>query len=979
MATIKKMKVAAFGVFKLKACIHNIFSLKLNLQAFILSYGYGCRNFISMQKIYTLLFLLFSAYGFSQNVTLKGKVTGPDAFPLESATVYVTSVKDSSVIDYTITAKNGTWELKTRTSGEPVNLKISYVGFADYRQQLEAITADKDFGTLALADRATTLNEVIIESEVPPIRIKKDTLEFNASSFKVRPDANVETLLKQLPGVDVDSDGTITVNGKEVNQILVNGKAFFDADGKIALKNLPADIINKVQVSDTKSKEEELLKKRASSNNASINLTIDEKKNKGTFGKIMGGYGTNDRYESSAMINNFKGKRRISILASANNINSTGFSMDEIFDSMGGGRNTAGGLGSAVRQAGSGSGQGITQSNMIGGSYNDEWFKNFSSNINYFYNSANTANENRTRETTFLPRTNGSSEERSLTTTSSSKTDNSRFVHNANTEFEWKIDSTATLIMQPKFTAGTSTQKSATVQSTVDQDGDRSNQSENNTFNNTDNRSFTNSIQYRKRLNVKGRLLSAVFNNNNNADDTSTRNRQSTIFYEEDGLTERNRDFRNQIRYNNQSSDQYTGSLEYLEPVADSLRIKVKANYNSNQNTQNRKGFDYDEASGEYSILNDSLTNYLVSHTQTFTPTAGFDLNLEKYDLSGDFGQKITQYDNSSFYLGNNYSIAKQYILPYASVHGGLHFTKSTSLRVNYNYNTSLPSATQILPVDDVSNPLNTIRGNPDLDPNKSHNVNVNFRDFDYATRSGYNIYANGRYNDSQIVSYAIIDAITAKRLTSYQNISGAYDFSLGGNWNKTIKRGEHSLRLTAGLNTSYNLQKGFTNQQMYQARSITLIPRLNINYDYGDLLTVAPNYSYTYNQSNYTNYRINQASNYIHRISLVTTSYWPKNVVFGNDLNYTYNSLSNFKKDFYLWNMSLGYNFLNDHLMFKVKVYDVLNQNLGTSRTIGATSIKDEENIVLKRYAMFSLTYSLKQFGPAKKPARGGSRSARP
>src|SRR5690606_11931928 len=152
------------------------------------------------------------------------------------------------------------------------------------------------------------------------------TLEFNASSFKVRPDANVETLLKQLPGVEIDEDGKITVNGKEVNQILVNGKPFFDKDGKIALQNLPANIINKVQVTDTKTKKEEISGDKASGNNSSINLTIDEDKNKGVMLKAMAGYGTDERYESSLMLNYFKGDARLSILGSSNNINSVGFS-----------------------------------------------------------------------------------------------------------------------------------------------------------------------------------------------------------------------------------------------------------------------------------------------------------------------------------------------------------------------------------------------------------------------------------------------------------------------------------------------------------------------------------------------------------------------------------------------------------------------------------------------------------------------------
>ena len=211
-----------------------------------------------MHKIFTLLLLLCSYLGLSQTITLKGKITDSQDFPLESATIYLSSVKDSSVVDYTISGKTGLWEIKTKKITTPVFLKVSYVGLTNYKQEFASIEQDRDFGTIKLADQSTEINEVIIQSEIPPIRIKKDTLEFNAASFKVRPDANVETLLKQLPGLDIDADGKITLNGKEVNQILVNGKPFFDKDGQVAIKNLPAEIIDKVQVSDTKTKKEEL-------------------------------------------------------------------------------------------------------------------------------------------------------------------------------------------------------------------------------------------------------------------------------------------------------------------------------------------------------------------------------------------------------------------------------------------------------------------------------------------------------------------------------------------------------------------------------------------------------------------------------------------------------------------------------------------------------------------------------------------------
>ena len=296
-----------------------------------------------MSKIYSFLFLLLFFYSANaqNDIVIKGTVYDINTqVPLELATVYFSNVKDSTVIEYATTDKNGAFKINTKKYDKPVFIKVNFMGYQTYVEEQNKLTESKDFGKLYLLQNTKELNEVVIKSEAPPVRVKKDTLEFNASSFKVRPDANVEILLKQLPGFEVDNDGKITVNGKEVTQFLVNGKTFFDKDGAIALKNLPADIVSKVQVSDFKTKKEELSKQESTSDYSSINLTIDEKKNKGYFGKFLGGYGTDERYEASFILNYFNNKQKISLLAASNNINSTGFTQDEVFDSMGSGRNS---------------------------------------------------------------------------------------------------------------------------------------------------------------------------------------------------------------------------------------------------------------------------------------------------------------------------------------------------------------------------------------------------------------------------------------------------------------------------------------------------------------------------------------------------------------------------------------------------------------------------------------------------------------
>jgi hypothetical protein len=921
-----------------------------------------------MLKFYLFVFLFFCSYSFAQNtIAIKGKIlNNKTQSPLESATVYLTSVKDSSVIDYTISDKNGFFKMDTKKITKPVFLRISYMGYQSFKQEVTAIIENKDFGVLHLLENENLLSEVVIKSEAPPIRIKKDTLEFNASSFKVRPDANVETLLKQLPGVQIDADGKITVNGKEVNQVLVNGKPFFDKDGKIALQSLPSDIINKVQISDTKTKKEELTKQAASSNNASINLTIDEDKNKGFFGKFIGGYGTDDRYETSALINYFKNKRKISVLASSNNFNSTGFSMDEVFDNMGGGRNTSyfynsdGSYGFGNMRFGGG--KGITQSNMVGINYADEWFKSFESNGSYFFNNSNSENKNTTKQVNFLPIGD-------FITESMSKTNGESLGHNFNFIFEYKIDSTATIMVSPKFNNANNTYNSASSESSMDENNQLLNK--NNSVNREDGESnnFKNVINFNKSFKRKGRFLNVNLENDNSNGTSDVINKSVTTFYQ----GSEPEDIRNQFRENQILKDIYSTEIEYLEPLKDSLKLKVGVYYRTEKLSDDRKAYDYDAISETYSIENGSLTNYLTSNTNLVTPKTGFAIEKKKYNIDLSVGTTIAQFNNYSLYLNETTHLNKKYVFPFVNANGNYKFSKSKSIYTRYEYEVNFPSASQVLPIENLANPLNTFIGNPSIGLFKSHTGFFSFRDFNTATRSGYSIHFGGDYFNNQVVSSVKYDA-NRKRTTTYENVSGTYTSWFGGNWNKAIKKEAHNYKFGFGLYGGFDFSKGFTDGELFDANAFRITPRVNFTYEYGELFTIEPSYNFTYNETKYTNYSISSASNVLHKLNIQTTNYWPKNWVFGNDFGYTFNSniAKGFKKDFYLWNTSLAYSFYNKKMTFKVKVYDILNQNQSTTRTITPTAIRDEENTVLKRYAMFSLSYKIEKFAGKEKPSRG-------
>lgn len=916
-----------------------------------------------MTKFFSFLVLFlfcYSAANAQNDIVLRGTVVDINTqLPMEMATVYFSTVKDSTVIEYATTDKNGVFRINTKKIDKPVFLKVNYMGYQPLVEEQKGLMESKDFGKLYLLESVNALDNVVIKSEAPPITIKKDTLEFNASSYKVRPDANVEALLKQLPGVDVDNDGKVTVNGREVTQFLVNGKTFFDRDGALILKNLPAEIIKKVQVSDFKTKKEELAKQESTSDYSSINLTIDEKKNKGFFGKVLGGYGSDDRYESSLIMNFFKDQQKISILASSNNINSTGFSMDDVFDNMSGGRN------SKTSSQSSGGGKGITQSNLAGINYSDAWTKDFDVSSSYNFSNTINNNESKSSQTNFLPTGN-------ILTSSDSKTRNENTGNKINLELEYKINPSTRLFITPRFNQTRSNSTSNSSTSSEDENGQALNESTSESKNENTSTNFANTINFNKTFEKKSRNLSFVFDNNNTRSDANALNLSETIFYQDN----KPNDERNQNSKNNTSSDIYSADIEYTEPITDSLRIRFGSDFNWTKTINDQKTYNFDSNTDSYSDLNESLTNYITSTQNSVSPKMGITLQKNKYTINLNTKTSLVDYDNHSLYLGNSTDLNKKYALPFASAQMRYKFSRSKNLTLKYDYSNALPSATQLLPVLNLTNPLNTVIGNPNLNPIEKNSAGIDFKNFDFRTRSGYSMFVKADYYNNDVVSTSIYDD-SGKRTTTYANISGTYIASVGGNWNQSIKKDAHVLRYGLGINGSYSFDKGFTNAILYNAKSAAITPKLYLTYEYGELLSVSPSYSLTYNETQYENYTRDASSNVVHRINLQTTSYWPANFIFGNDFGHTYNSniSDDFKKDFYLWNTSLSYGFFDKKVYAKIKVYDVLNQNQSATRTISATSIRDEENTVLKRYVMFSVAYKIGNFAGAEK---GGKRRQR-
>jgi hypothetical protein len=479
------------------------------------------------------------------------------------------------------------------------------------------------------------------------------------------------------------------------------------------------------------------------------------------------------------------------------------------------------------------------------------------------------------------------------------------------------------------------------------------------------NNTFKNNIYFYKELKKKGRGINASFSNENNSYNSDLFTKTTTAFFQSGSVD----DDRNQFRIDNSKKDNFSAEIGYSEPIRDSLVLNFETKFNYDTSSESRQTFDFDSGFNSYTNFNDVLSNSIESNTSRITPMIGISLRKKKIRGSISMGTEIINFNNQSNYLSNKIAVNKNYMYPKMNGYINISLGKSKSIYSYYSYEVNLPSANQILPFQNLANPLNTVIGNADLKPNENYSIYTNFNNYDYATRSGFYAYFGGDYNVNQIVASTTYNS-DFKASTTYQNVSKAYNSYVGFSLNKSFKKEKRTLKYGFGIQFSYNYDQGLTNAALYESKGLTLNPRVNLTWSIEDLISIAPSYKYTYISNDYTNYVIDNTKNFLHSAKLEITSYWPKKVVLGSDFGYNYNSniADGFKKDFYLWNLSLGYNFYQDKLTAKVKVYDVLNQNISATRTITPTAITDMENTVLQQYAMFSLTYKLEKFGGKKK-----------
>ncbi len=905
-------------------------------------------------KLFSFLFFL-TGIMFSQNFEIKGKITDPEGNPLGSATVYLEKPADSSLVTYTISEESGAFLLLGKSSVPDLNIFVSYAGYATYSDQIKA--ENKDLGALVLEVLDNQLEEVTLTGSRAPISVKTDTLEFNAASFKTRENANLEDVLKELPGLAVDNQGNITVNGKPVSRILVNGKEFFGNDPKIATKNLPKEIIDKIQVVDTKTESEEFTGKEGDSENKTINITIDENKNRGYFTRLTAGAGTDDRYELSGISNYFKDDLRISLLASSNNINSSGFTFDEVFDAMG--RNaysiSRGGGGFSINGVSYGNNAGgITKSDNIGLSFVNEWAKETELSVNYFYNNADSRNETKVERENILP-------DRRFFVNSESSSQRLNDNHRFSTAFQIKPDTLTWISFRPGFNVTNGESFSESFTESTGEDGELINTALTENSSSVYNTNFSNRLYVSRKFGSEGGYFSVGMDNDN-----QNRLQKDYFFSERNVYTEDNEiadsEIQDQFVDIDNKNDEYRLSSALRIPISKNWDLDFEMEYQHEEAKNERLVYNA-TGNGEYNDLDNALSNDFRSEMNTLRPSIGMVFNNDTLRVGVAGGILSTRLKNKDLFSGAE--IDNYYGDYFFDSNLRYNISKSKSIYFSLRNNRNMPQINQLQPVSITTNPLDIVTGNPNLNPSLNTNMYLNFNNYDWRKRSGFFLYMGGEVIKDNIVPITTTGEDLV-RTTTYTNVDGAYNFFAGANLDKKITLDSvQSIKIEPGFRGNINKRIGFSNGEKFDVENITFNPTLSIQYDWKDLITLEPTYRLSVIHADYS--LNNRTEDYLnHDISFQATSYWPNNFIIGSDLSYQkFGNISpGFKSSFVLWNASLGYKLLGDDGILKVKVFDILDENTSTMRTTGDDFIQNTQELVLERYLMFSFTYKFSKFG---------------
>ena len=939
--------------------------------------------------VFALLFTAFSSAAWAQNAGIKGNVNDrTDNKPVTAATVTLLKQLDSSVVSTTVTGPNGAFSF-INLPAESFIVKVNALNFQEFLSFITLKDTVRTLSTFLLARQDKDLSTITVVARTPPVVVKGDTSQFSASQYKVNPDATTEDLIKKMPGITVAKDGTVTAQGETVRKVTIDGKDFFGDDASAALKNLPSEVVDKIQVFDRLSDQARLSGVDDGNSTKAINVVTKAGLKNGRFGRVFAGYGTDERYNAGGNVSFFKGNRRLSLVGNFNNINQQNFASQDLLGltSSGGGGNRGGGgppQGGGGRWNGGGNndfnvGQsnGISRTNAAGLNFSNQYGKKVTLAGSYFYNQSRNTNVATSTLESFLGVTDTSIFTKQMSNTVTNNTNN-----RINLRLEYNIDSNNTLYIIPSlnFQQNNSTSFTDYKRYFGEKGGgavyDTSNTSFGKSTNERTGFNLRNNILFRHAFAKRGRSISfglnTTFSKNNSENIIDANNR---IFK----LPAITNSIQNQF-YDN-VSDGYTvgGNITYTEPLSKKAQLQLDYNPSVQKNNADQQTFGFDGQ--KYSILDQSLSNKFNNTITTNNGGITYRLVPDRDNMFsvGVSFQNAKLESDRTFPTTSNINQSFTNILP--NLMWRKKLSAASNIRVFYRTSTNFPSVNQLQDVVNQSNPLFFSSGNAALKQSFTQFVATRYSYTNSKTSKSFfaNLFLQtaGNYITNATFVSKRQDSVLQNGVTLLKGAQLSKPVNLDGyrsartffTYSMPLKFIKTNLNFNAGFVYSrlpglVNNVSIITNNIIYNT-GIVLASNINEFVDFN--LSYNANFNQTSGNSSGDNNAVNQAVGA--QVNLLSKKGW----FIQNDVSYQANSglSAGFNQNFSLWNAAIGKKFLKNQVgELKLSVFDLLKQNQSISRVVDGTSIFDSQNTVLQQYFLLTFTYNLKNFGVAAKPA---------
>jgi Outer membrane protein beta-barrel family/CarboxypepD_reg-like domain len=918
-------------------------------------------------KSYLLYSLLAIAplFSFSQYGSVKGKVIDSALKQnLSSATVIVTKKTDSSFAGYSISDKKGSFEITGLSYGEYI-LLVSFNGYEHFQKKVSVTKENKtaDAGNIFLQKNYSVLDGITVTDAVP-VRINGDTVSYKPGAFYNRPDATVEDVLKKIPGMQVQRDGSINAMGESVQKVYVNGKEFFGNDPKLATRNITADMVDQIQVYDDMSEQAKFTKIDDGSKSKTINIKLKKDRNRGDFGRFTAGVGNDNRYDGNLSYNRFRGDQRVSIIGTANNTNKQGYSfndngsqgMTQFSQGSSGGGFSSGGMNAS---AGGGIITGISIPRSAGINYNDTWGAkmDFSSSYHFSENEFNLSQQRYKKY--FFPGDSSSAEN----SNSNSRTINKN--HRINARWEFKLDSMNSLL----YTGNISVQESggeyadsfSTVSEAVNNYLALSGQAIRNNSRNGIN--YSGEFLYRRKFNKQGRTFTFGWRNGYLKNESDNFNQNPILTYDLNG------DVLNFINLD-QQSEQFGDnrnnilSASYTEPMGKGKLLEFNYAYADSKSVSDKKTFDYDSVSAKYVLPDLYQTNYFEYRNSSSRLGTNFRMFKNKFNYQLGMAVQQTELESRSItaLTGKDTTLSQRFINLFPTANFNFTLDRSKSIRISYRGRTNTPSVTQVQDVPDYSNPLQVKTGNPSLKQEFASNITFGYNTFNVRTYNFFNANISFNTTANKIVN-TMDSAGTVSVIIRPENMSGSYNgsgmFSFGFPFRK-MKGG--NLNFTTMAFYSKDANSVYKRKVYTNILSLTQSAGYNLNrpnFDFG----LTGNFSY--NKLSYT-FRPDGNTEYFKQSWSADFSYrFPGSFFVLTDVDYLLSTRRSegFNQEVLLWNMAIAKKFLkNKAAELKLTLYDILNRSRGVNRTVSENYFEDTRSNVVPRFLLVSFTYHLKQ-----------------